>query len=448
MESFTSIRQKLLCQLSSSRPQPRGGERERGGGRERDLHDDTRDRDRGGEGSESRTRKRPEQQSPSLSLGRRATRRRTQEERQKKEPRVKFAEDGNASVVVAAEQISPQQNLKRFEDFEFRSEIPKGKAQCPICGILVSEALISGHVDVCLERQELRSSRGFAGGSPSFSTSGRERRVSGGLKLQKKEEPRKLPKLVYHVMKEKELRKYLLGYSLPVHGDRKVSKSWGKEAPPHTHTQLSLFGFALTPSYCQTQVNRLKEFVHHYNARIDSGNPITFKEASSKVVREEKIRAAAQSSGVHKIEKEKEHMLFSELIADVKRRKLSSNNHQDQSPVLREQEMNRTDSRDIPSSKEEFHSTYPRPSPSKRPVSDATRFPPDSNGLERRGGEELKVPETIPSDVFVPETINLVESSVEVEDSEDDEDDFVIPSQLHRRPKLRRSSRRVTSQSS
>ena len=101
--------------------------------------------------------------------------------------------------------------------------IPKGRAQCPICGMCVLEALISSHVDVCLQREASRSSSKGVGNSNGGSpfTFGRPSEVS---KLPNKLEPKRLPKLVYHIIKDKELKKYVQRYALPTAGDRKVRK--------------------------------------------------------------------------------------------------------------------------------------------------------------------------------------------------------------------------------
>ena len=98
--------------------------------------------------------------------------------------------------------------------------IPAGKVQCPICGIIVTENLALQHIDVCLEKQEAKPPPSRLSGTFPFPPT----RKSGSGNLPNKIEPKKLPKLVYHIIKDKELRRQLDMYGLPPGGERKVPK--------------------------------------------------------------------------------------------------------------------------------------------------------------------------------------------------------------------------------
>ena len=218
-------------------------------------------------------------------------------------------------------------------------------------------------------------------------------------KLPNKLEPKKLPKLVYHIIKDKELKKYLQRYSLPAAGDRK------------------------------TLVSRLKEFTHRYNASIDSGNPTTFKRIASAVMEEERcktVAAQAQASAARvKIDdKKEEDEIFTKMIEQVKRRKLER------------AEAENGGERDTK------ENVSPAQAKAKNNNSNSTHYSKDDQNEVL-----IKVPETL---LVVPETVNLLDSSQEIEDSEEEEDDFVIPSQMHpkarRASSLRRRSSRINSQ--
>lgn len=271
--------------------------------------------------------------------------------------------------------------------------VPEGKAKCPICGIIVSETFMSNHIDVCLEKQEKKkgkdtrgicvtssASASAAGGGASL---GAFYRKSGKANtLPNKLEQKKIPKLVYHVMKDKELKKYLQQYSLPVHGDKR------------------------------TQVSRLKEFCLKWNAMLDSGKPVTAREVSRAVMQAENQKSNAITKALvsaKTVTPRDDAASFDQLIEQVRQRK---------KPKIGDEAM---------------------------AVSVAVAVESEEEGREIMGPpgvDDVVVPETLEPDlgqeVTVPET--LVSSESEVEDSEA-EDDFVIPSQLNTRFARRRSSR-------
>ena len=95
-----------------------------------------------------------------------------------------------------------------------------GTVQCPICGVGVQKGLINSHVDVCLTR----------GGAFVVDDAEEQHMMA------------KLPKLVYHIMKDKPLRKLLTDAGLSTAGRR------------------------------ERLIDRHKEFTLRVNASVDSGH--------------------------------------------------------------------------------------------------------------------------------------------------------------------------------
>jgi hypothetical protein len=71
-----------------------------------------------------------------------------------------------------------------------------GQTQCPICNLLFEASKIELHVDNCID----------------------SRRSSGGTKTSRQP----LPKPVFSLMKDAQMKKALLDYGLPTTGDRTV----------------------------------------------------------------------------------------------------------------------------------------------------------------------------------------------------------------------------------
>ena len=113
-----------------------------------------------------------------------------------------------------------------------------GTVQCPICGVGVQEGLINSHVDVCLTRGGAFGSAiaeavgGYSSPKDEFGNENSDEQYAMA----------KLPKLVYHIMKDKPLRKLLSDAGLSAVGRR---------------DQL---------------IDRHKEFTLRVNASIDSGH--------------------------------------------------------------------------------------------------------------------------------------------------------------------------------
>ncbi|QDZ18021.1 RING/FYVE/PHD-type zinc finger protein [Chloropicon primus] len=254
----------------------------------------------------------------------------------------------------------------------WEEKLPKGKTRCPICNILVSMKLAQTHVTYCLQKHEKGGGQSSGGGAiarspPPFSP--------GGVgSLPNKIQPRKLPKLVYHIIKDKELKKLLQKYKLPASGDRK------------------------------TLVTRLKEFTHQYNAAVDSGKPVSMTQVASLVLKEERKRASAESRRISlpsRVEPDAEKERFASMIQEVKRRRLLEKDQDDDAAPQCQ----------VVNLEEEEGPAQPPPNKAN----------------------ELVVPETL----F--ETPSVTSGS-EVDDSQDD---FVIPSQLHRKALRRRWSQRI-----
>ncbi|ETE69188.1 E3 ubiquitin-protein ligase RAD18, partial [Ophiophagus hannah] len=92
--------------------------------------------------------------------------------------------------------------------------------ECPVCGVPVQELHINNHLDSCLTRDEKKD---------SLRSSGQKRKL--------------LPKLVYSLLSDRDLRKRLKEHGLSTHGTK------------------------------QQLIKRHQEFVHMYNSECDSLNP-------------------------------------------------------------------------------------------------------------------------------------------------------------------------------
>ena len=110
--------------------------------------------------------------------------------------------------------------------------------KCPVCGMEMSQQMINSHLDHCLKPSSSFSNKlPIKPADVSLSTSTKTSTTVKSL-------PR-LPKLVFSVMKDKELKKKLKDYNLSTQGTRLV------------------------------MVARLQEFTLQYNAQCDSLNPKT-----------------------------------------------------------------------------------------------------------------------------------------------------------------------------
>ena len=173
-----------------------------------------------------------------------------------------------------------------------------GTVQCPICGVGVQKGLINSHVDVCL-------TRGGAFGAAIADAVGAGSSPKSAFVVDDAEEQHmmaKLPKLVYHIMKDKPLRKLLTDAGLSTAGRR------------------------------EHLIDRHKEFTLRVNASIDSGHRPNLRAIAKEVRMLEQNRdragmmpavglagsggsgAAAAAAAASKAD------VFGKLIADVKAR--------------------------------------------------------------------------------------------------------------------------------
>ena len=134
-----------------------------------------------------------------------------------------------------------------------------GTVNCPICGIGILEGLINSHIDTCL----IRASEGRVGEVSA------EKAPRGRDGADQNMAPRacttaKLPKLVYHIMKDKALRKLLIDAGLNATG---------------TRAQM---------------ISRHKEFTLRVNASIDSGHEPNVANIARDVTKLERDKTRAE----------------------------------------------------------------------------------------------------------------------------------------------------------
>ncbi|XP_066859235.1 E3 ubiquitin-protein ligase RAD18 isoform X3 [Anser cygnoides] len=111
------------------------------------------------------------------------------------------------------------------------------KVECPVCGVAIPEEYINKHLDSCLTREEKKD------------------------RLRSSTQKRKpMPKVVYNLLSDRELKKKLKEHGLSAHGTR------------------------------QQLIKRHQEFVHMYNAQCDSLNPKSVAEIAKELEKTEKIR--------------------------------------------------------------------------------------------------------------------------------------------------------------
>lgn len=122
----------------------------------------------------------------------------------------------------------------RVDDGE---EVPPGMGRCPVCGIWVLEGLINSHVDTCLTRAEQRVPTRLASDPVKASKFlGRDLPThapshSTALK--------RVPKLNFHMLSDKGLKRHLQHHGLSLHGTRKELESRYKEYELRVNAYLS-----------------------------------------------------------------------------------------------------------------------------------------------------------------------------------------------------------------
>ncbi|GFU28314.1 e3 ubiquitin-protein ligase RAD18 [Nephila pilipes] len=182
----------------------------------------------------------------------------------------------SVNIKIKKEPCTSSQQQK-VEDVKDLTAIDFGEVSCPVCYKTIRSDRINIHLDNCLKVQE------------------------------KKSDKKSLPKLVYHLLSDKEIKKKLKQYGLSVTGER------------------------------QALIRRHKNFITLYNANCDSLEPKAVEDLVTEIERqeiEERLNSAPKQIQIHKksdisdIEKEyqtyaKQHQSqFNDLIHDIQQRHL------------------------------------------------------------------------------------------------------------------------------
>uniref|UniRef100_A0A8C6I986 E3 ubiquitin-protein ligase RAD18 n=1 Tax=Mus spicilegus TaxID=10103 RepID=A0A8C6I986_MUSSI len=117
------------------------------------------------------------------------------------------------------------------------------KVSCPVCGVSIPENHINKHLDSCLSREEKKE---------SLRSSAHKRKP--------------LPKTVYNLLSDRDLKKKLKQYGLSVQGNK------------------------------QQLIKRHQEFVHMYNAQCDALHPKSAAEIVQEIESMEKTRMRLEAS--------------------------------------------------------------------------------------------------------------------------------------------------------
>ncbi|XP_074054761.1 E3 ubiquitin-protein ligase RAD18 isoform X3 [Macrotis lagotis] len=117
------------------------------------------------------------------------------------------------------------------------------KVECPVCSVSIPEAFINKHLDSCLSREDKKE---------SLRSSINKRKT--------------MPKVVYNLLSERDLRKKLKEHGLSSHGNK------------------------------QQLIRRHQEFVHMYNAQCDSLHPKSVAEIVKEIENMEKTRVHLESN--------------------------------------------------------------------------------------------------------------------------------------------------------
>ncbi|XP_054993036.1 E3 ubiquitin-protein ligase RAD18 isoform X2 [Sorex araneus] len=120
---------------------------------------------------------------------------------------------------------------------------PSPRVDCPVCGVSIPENHINKHLDCCLSRGEKKE---------SLRSSAHKRKP--------------LPKTVYNLLTDRELRRKLKQHGLSVHGTK------------------------------QQLIKRHQEFVHMYNAQCDALHPKSAAEIVQEIENMEKTRMRLEAS--------------------------------------------------------------------------------------------------------------------------------------------------------
>ncbi|XP_069793391.1 E3 ubiquitin-protein ligase RAD18 [Narcine bancroftii] len=159
------------------------------------------------------------------------------------------------------------------------------KVNCPVCAVAIPKMNINRHLDSCLMREDKKE---------SLRSSVNKRKL--------------LPKLVYNLLSDRDLKKKLKEYGLSTQGSK------------------------------AQMVKRHQEFIQMYNSQCDSLNPRSAKDIAKEIEKNEKTRAQLETKvvdhamkftkdqseeeidAVHKEYRMKHKKEFQELITDVRSR--------------------------------------------------------------------------------------------------------------------------------
>ncbi|XP_068940139.1 E3 ubiquitin-protein ligase RAD18 isoform X2 [Petaurus breviceps papuanus] len=117
------------------------------------------------------------------------------------------------------------------------------KVECPVCSVSIPESYINKHLDGCLSREDKKE---------SLRSSVNKRKT--------------MPKVVYNLLSDRDLRKKLKEHGLSSHGNK------------------------------QQLIRRHQEFVHMYNAQCDSLHPKSVAEIVKEIENMEKTRVHLESN--------------------------------------------------------------------------------------------------------------------------------------------------------
>lgn len=128
--------------------------------------------------------------------------------------------EGGSAAKRSKQEAAPLASTAVASTRERGEPDPPGKVRCPICSIPIFESLIQRHVEGCLVHTASTpvSSSKFGCGGGSFLTPNATAPAQ-----------RKLPNLVYHMMKDKQLKAHLTKVNLSTKGDRKALEGRHRE---------------------------------------------------------------------------------------------------------------------------------------------------------------------------------------------------------------------------
>ncbi|XP_007425546.1 E3 ubiquitin-protein ligase RAD18 isoform X1 [Python bivittatus] len=152
-------------------------------------------------------------------------------------------EGGYEAIGKEAANLSPIGSTRNSEMPSTSATRFVTKVECPVCAVPVQELHINKHLDGCLTRDEKKD---------SLRSSGQKRKL--------------LPKVVYNLLSDRDLRKRLKEHGLSTQGTK------------------------------QQLIKRHQEFVHMYNSQCDSLNPKSVAEIVKELENIEKIQAQLDSS--------------------------------------------------------------------------------------------------------------------------------------------------------